>query len=414
MVTPVLTGFPVSGCSYLERPVQAGYFIFPDLSVRHEGYYRLVFTLYEQVKDSADEDEDDNGETGFYNRMAIKSKEFTVWSAKKFPGLASSTELSRVVAEQGCRVRIRRDVRMRKRNGDDKGGKSNDAGNPTKQESQTPVVAHHRSISSSSSRRPSYEFGGPPVYGQAESGAFHKPSLPYQHSNIQPAPPPITPTSYGSIRSAYSPSLPYSPSLSSPTPSPGGPGHMSRHSFDHKVPKLEPDSSRPASAYEVIQSKPTLPSLQSLMPQREASQQAGSTVADRPVSYSAMGTRMVPGTPGLQQRAMLPPIAAAPSQAPANTDQRLRGLYPVDTAPPTKRPRDGSRLEPCEALKDRRHPEQNDMTAGFEPLSIMDSHENGYNRREGVVWNRVWNPATEYWDLHKTPLRYGTSQAPHG
>jgi hypothetical protein len=47
----------------------------------------------------------------------VKSQEFIVYSAKKFPGLAESTQLSRVVAEQGCRVRIRRDVRMRRRDG---------------------------------------------------------------------------------------------------------------------------------------------------------------------------------------------------------------------------------------------------------------------------------------------------------
>jgi hypothetical protein len=54
-------------------------------------------------------------------RLEVKSEPFTVFSAKKFPGLAESTVLSRVVAEQGCRVRIRRDVRMRRR--DNKTGK---------------------------------------------------------------------------------------------------------------------------------------------------------------------------------------------------------------------------------------------------------------------------------------------------
>ena len=33
----------------------------------------------------------------------------------KFPGLTTSTNLSRVIAEPRCRVRIRRDVRMRRR-----------------------------------------------------------------------------------------------------------------------------------------------------------------------------------------------------------------------------------------------------------------------------------------------------------
>lgn len=40
---------------------------------------------------------------------------FQVYSAKKFPGLELSTPLSQLVADQGCRVRIRRDIRQRKR-----------------------------------------------------------------------------------------------------------------------------------------------------------------------------------------------------------------------------------------------------------------------------------------------------------
>ena len=124
---PVLTGMPVSGMAYLDRPNEAGYFLFPDLSVRHEGRYRLTFNLYEETKEDKDKDPDTPDSNiiapGFSNatggsfdfRMEVKSKDFIVYSAKKFPGLAESTQLSRVVAEQGCRVRIRRDVRMRRR-----------------------------------------------------------------------------------------------------------------------------------------------------------------------------------------------------------------------------------------------------------------------------------------------------------
>lgn len=128
---PVLTGVPVAGVAYLDRPSQAGYFIFPDLSVRHEGRYRLNFHLYEEIKEAKDADKDSSdplpnqirnnlGKPGppqasLSFRLEVKSVPFTVYSAKKFPGLATSTSLSRVIAEQGCRVRIRRDVRMRRR-----------------------------------------------------------------------------------------------------------------------------------------------------------------------------------------------------------------------------------------------------------------------------------------------------------
>lgn len=122
---PVLTGTPVAGMAYLDRPSPAGYFIFPDLSVRHEGKYRLSFALYEELKDAKDMDPDDHSslnahpQTGLdshvSHRLEVKSSPFVVFSAKKFPGLSESTALSRQVAEQGCRVRIRRDVRMRRR-----------------------------------------------------------------------------------------------------------------------------------------------------------------------------------------------------------------------------------------------------------------------------------------------------------
>ncbi|KAL2813669.1 velvet factor-domain-containing protein [Aspergillus granulosus] len=102
---PALTGVPVAGVAYLDRPKQAGYFIFPDLSVRHEGLYRLSFHLFEQAKDPKDATE------GTPAPLPPVPGKF----AKKFPGLTTSTQLSRLIAEQGCRVRIRRDVRMRRR-----------------------------------------------------------------------------------------------------------------------------------------------------------------------------------------------------------------------------------------------------------------------------------------------------------
>ncbi len=121
---------PVAGMAYLDRPTPGGYFIFPDLSVRHEGKFRLSFNLFEELKEDKDADADPSPtaadvkplpgagmapESFAIWRLEVKSVPFNVFSAKKFPGLAESTNLSRVVAEQGCRVRIRRDVRMRRR-----------------------------------------------------------------------------------------------------------------------------------------------------------------------------------------------------------------------------------------------------------------------------------------------------------
>lgn len=124
----VLTGTPVAGMVYLERPEPAGYFIFQDLSVRHEGKYRLCFNLYEELKEPRDSGYDDGRQSSpddahVTHRMDVKSAPFVVYSAKRFPGLTSSTSLSRTVAEQGCRVRIRRDVRMRRPRDAKAGGK---------------------------------------------------------------------------------------------------------------------------------------------------------------------------------------------------------------------------------------------------------------------------------------------------
>ncbi|KAI1615794.1 velvet factor-domain-containing protein [Exophiala viscosa] len=129
----VLSGVAVASAAYLERPEPAAYFIFPDLSVRHEGWYRLRFSLFEGVKHGCDADQDNplprqvptltpsdqltgpNRAESMANRLEVQSEPFQVYSAKKFPGLNSSTDLSKHMSDQGCRVRIRRDIRQRKR-----------------------------------------------------------------------------------------------------------------------------------------------------------------------------------------------------------------------------------------------------------------------------------------------------------
>lgn len=225
--TPVLTGMPVSGMAYLDRPAEADYFLFPDLSVRHEGRYKLSFNLYEETKeekyfdDEASEAKNSPMNASFYWRMEVKSQAFNVYSAKKFPGLTESTALSRTVADQGCRVRIRRDVRMRRRDGKPSGGdfkKEEDYSHrPSARtpERQQPHDYRQRSSSAASEhnrtpypappqRRPSvaesYPAGptAPPPPGYGPSGQHlgfgnNTPHLPpQQYNNTQP--PPASPT----------------------------------------------------------------------------------------------------------------------------------------------------------------------------------------------------------------------------
>ncbi|OJJ49862.1 hypothetical protein ASPZODRAFT_1047396 [Penicilliopsis zonata CBS 506.65] len=242
--TPVLTGVPVAGVAYLDRPSPAGYFIFPDLSVRNEGRYRLNFHLYEEVKDPKDADPNyplstaANANPGkpaapqnhMHFRVDVKSLAFNVYSAKKFPGLATSTSLSRIIAEQGCRVRIRRDVRMRRRSDKQAGAAGGDdydyeddqhalaARSLATDRYPTPegfpvksVIDRPRSTSNSSvvepppfaaQRRPSAapgEYGGypqqPPVAYQRAPPAPPTPTPPPTH---HAAPPPSAPPAYQS------------------------------------------------------------------------------------------------------------------------------------------------------------------------------------------------------------------------
>jgi len=77
------------------------FFVFPDLSVRTEGYYRLRFSLYE-CKGSCCQ---------YY--YSVLSDSFYVYSAKRFPGMNESTTLSKAFAKQGLKIRIRKESRIK-------------------------------------------------------------------------------------------------------------------------------------------------------------------------------------------------------------------------------------------------------------------------------------------------------------
>ncbi|KAI9143784.1 velvet factor-domain-containing protein [Paraphysoderma sedebokerense] len=82
---------------------EAAFFVFPDLSIRTEGAYRLRFSLYELR----------GSEFKYY--CSVLSDIFSVYSAKRFPGMAESTDLSKLFADQGLKIRIRRETRVLKR-----------------------------------------------------------------------------------------------------------------------------------------------------------------------------------------------------------------------------------------------------------------------------------------------------------
>ncbi|KAF9903049.1 hypothetical protein EC991_004261 [Linnemannia zychae] len=112
-LTRILMGaVAVSPTLLLNEDNQMGwYFSFPDLSVRTEGVYTLKFSLMQ----FANFDFDEGG--GSHASMLIAeetSEPFTVYSAKKFPGMTESTELSKAFARQGLKIPIRNDLRVRK------------------------------------------------------------------------------------------------------------------------------------------------------------------------------------------------------------------------------------------------------------------------------------------------------------
>ncbi|KAJ5988060.1 Spore development regulator vosA [Penicillium waksmanii] len=76
-----------------------GFFVFGDLSVKIEGEFRLKFTLYEMRKQNV------------VTLKTIISDRFKVSPPKNFPGMMESTFLSRSFADQGVKLRIRKEPR---------------------------------------------------------------------------------------------------------------------------------------------------------------------------------------------------------------------------------------------------------------------------------------------------------------
>ncbi|KAG4101089.1 hypothetical protein H8356DRAFT_849177, partial [Neocallimastix lanati (nom. inval.)] len=80
------------------------FFIFHDMSVCVEGTYRLKFSLYEISG---------NGKKLSFRR-SILSDNFKVLSAREFPGMQESSPLVKLFAEQGLKIRIRKDKSLSK------------------------------------------------------------------------------------------------------------------------------------------------------------------------------------------------------------------------------------------------------------------------------------------------------------
>ncbi|KAL6628198.1 hypothetical protein LY90DRAFT_706077, partial [Neocallimastix californiae] len=76
------------------------FFIFYDLSVHKEGTFRLKYSLYEMKQ----------GKTIY--RTCTISEPFTVFSYKNFPGYKESSSLAKYFAEQGVKIKLKKDVNV--------------------------------------------------------------------------------------------------------------------------------------------------------------------------------------------------------------------------------------------------------------------------------------------------------------
>lgn len=95
-----------------------------DLSVRTEGTFRLRFSFVNVgVPEPAVNGNGSSGAIVNTGRAPILascfSDPFTVYSAKKFPGVVESTPLSKMFAGQGIKIPIRKDGENSKKNDDD-------------------------------------------------------------------------------------------------------------------------------------------------------------------------------------------------------------------------------------------------------------------------------------------------------
>lgn len=107
------------------------WFVFQDLSIRTEGYFRLKFSFFDLMGESPISmraEETSSSLSDLAPLLACTySDPFHVYSAKKFPGVIESTSLSKAFAKQGIKIPIRKDGgkdgdksgNKRKRNGAD-------------------------------------------------------------------------------------------------------------------------------------------------------------------------------------------------------------------------------------------------------------------------------------------------------
>ncbi|RKP39595.1 velvet factor, partial [Dimargaris cristalligena] len=101
-----LIGSPAtSACKLYDTDGKLGiFFIFQDLSIRTEGTFTLKFSF---VDIGTSQHQLNSGKDCV--RFQVFSDPFTVYSAKKFPGMIESTPLSKCFVKQGIKISVRKE-----------------------------------------------------------------------------------------------------------------------------------------------------------------------------------------------------------------------------------------------------------------------------------------------------------------
>ncbi|KAJ3324410.1 hypothetical protein HDV06_006821 [Boothiomyces sp. JEL0866] len=183
--TRILSGVLASSLYSLKDPENppnfGSFFVFPDISVRKEGVFRLKIALYRM--------EGGNGDPlaprKVIQKASIMTEPFEVYSSKSFPAPAAATLLSRSFAEQGLKLKLRK----QHRNGGKKDNESSDdesfsagkKGKKTKKDG-------HKSSQSKSSYPPAPNYPARPQSYDSYPPQSYRPPPPNYYPNYPPYP----------------------------------------------------------------------------------------------------------------------------------------------------------------------------------------------------------------------------------
>lgn len=132
MASPFIGTDPAAPTSTVPDARLGCFYIFPDLSCRQTGIYRLRFTLVHVGVEIMPTGSSSNLTVGF-----VESDPFEVFTPKEFPGMQASNDLVKELKRQGATVNVRKgnegksDARSQKRgssiSGEEAGETSQDA-----------------------------------------------------------------------------------------------------------------------------------------------------------------------------------------------------------------------------------------------------------------------------------------------